>query len=336
MAGGVRVGSMTGLLLLIWTAVSASMQTARPLPPKDPLPPGQRIEARDGDTIVIRDDARVRIVHRTEGTIRAVYNSSQRWLVLLIDYNEPKTGTPDGAVDATSTFQELDGVWPLGERWQGSAVLDEYSMLNAPGGSLGITTAGAFVQLLSGSPATNTRWFEDKKAVTLRYNGGNRANGLPGGPRQDFDEIEARAVADAIRNTENRRSGTSTSPFEGPGGTRFRFQTDMTVPRGASEVPGQPQSLAPVRVGSRIAEPKKIFDVKPIMPPAAVQAGVRGVVIVELTVGVDGTVTAARVLRSIPLLDEAALDAVKHWRYEPTLLNGQPVPIIVTATVAFP
>jgi periplasmic protein TonB len=59
-------------------------------------------------------------------------------------------------------------------------------------------------------------------------------------------------------------------------------------------------------------------------------------VILEITIGPDGRVSDAKVLRSIPLLDAAALDAVRKWRYEPTLLNGAPVPVIMTVTVNFP
>jgi len=58
-------------------------------------------------------------------------------------------------------------------------------------------------------------------------------------------------------------------------------------------------------------------------------------VILALTIGTDGTVTGARVLRSIPLLDQAALDAARQWRYEPVVLNGKPVPVILTAGVSF-
>ena len=57
--------------------------------------------------------------------------------------------------------------------------------------------------------------------------------------------------------------------------------------------------------------------------------------ILEIVIGADGAVSNARVLRSIPLLDQAALDAVRQWRYEPTLLNGGPTPVIMTATVNF-
>jgi protein TonB len=72
-----------------------------------------------------------------------------------------------------------------------------------------------------------------------------------------------------------------------------------------------------------------------VLPEQARQAGVRGVVIVEAMIDADGSVKQARVLRSIPLLDEAALEAVRQWRFEPTLLSGQPVPVIVTLTVNF-
>ena len=69
--------------------------------------------------------------------------------------------------------------------------------------------------------------------------------------------------------------------------------------------------------------------------PVAKAAGVAGVVIIEARIGTDGGVESARVLRSIPLLDEAALDAVKQWRFTPTLLNGQATPVMITLTVNF-
>ena len=70
-------------------------------------------------------------------------------------------------------------------------------------------------------------------------------------------------------------------------------------------------------------------------PSIAQSARVQGVVIVEATIGPDGRVAEARVLRSIPLLDQAALDAVKQWVFTPTLLNGTAVPVIMTVTVNF-
>ena len=92
---------------------------------------------------------------------------------------------------------------------------------------------------------------------------------------------------------------------------------------------------AAVRVGGRIMEPKKLKDVAPVYPAIAQSAGVTGVVTIEATIGADGKVVDAVVVRSIPLLDQAALDAVRQWEYIPTLLNGVPVPIVMTVTITF-
>ena len=92
---------------------------------------------------------------------------------------------------------------------------------------------------------------------------------------------------------------------------------------------------APLRVGGDIREPKKITHVVPDYPEEARAAGVQGVVIIEAVIGEDGAVKEARVLRPAPMLDAAAVDAVLRWKYTPTLLNGQPVPIIMTVTVTF-
>ena len=90
-----------------------------------------------------------------------------------------------------------------------------------------------------------------------------------------------------------------------------------------------------VRVGGDVKEPKKIKDVKPAYPEDAKNAGVQGIVILETIIGTDGSVQEAKVLRPVPMLDKAALDAVIQWRYTPTLLNGEPVEVVMTVTVTF-
>ena len=90
-----------------------------------------------------------------------------------------------------------------------------------------------------------------------------------------------------------------------------------------------------MRVGGAIRQPTKLKDARPVYPAIAQSARVQGVVIIEATIGPDGRVQDAKVLRSIPLLDAAALDAVKQWVYSPTTLNGVPVPVIMTVTVNF-
>jgi TonB family protein len=97
----------------------------------------------------------------------------------------------------------------------------------------------------------------------------------------------------------------------------------------------QTSGAAPVRVGGDIAPPVKIKDVRPVYPAEAQQARVQGVVILEATIGEDGKVRDAVVKRSLPLLDQAAVDAVRQWEYLPTLINGKAVPVIMTVTVNF-
>jgi TonB family protein len=97
----------------------------------------------------------------------------------------------------------------------------------------------------------------------------------------------------------------------------------------------QPQGSNAVRVGGAIRAPAIIKRVNPTYPDDARAARVQGVVIIEATVSANGTVADARVLRSVPMLDQAALDAVRQWVYEPTRVNGVAVPVIMTVTVNF-
>jgi TonB family protein len=90
-----------------------------------------------------------------------------------------------------------------------------------------------------------------------------------------------------------------------------------------------------LRVGGVIKPPTKIVNVAPIYPEVAKDARVQGVVIIETVVDEAGAVKEAWILKSIPLLDEPALEAVRQWRYEPTLLNGVPRPVRMTVTVNF-
>jgi len=90
-----------------------------------------------------------------------------------------------------------------------------------------------------------------------------------------------------------------------------------------------------VRVGGKIRPPTKTKNVTPEYPAAAKAARVQGVVIIEAVIGADGKVADAKVLRSVPDLDGAAVAAVKQWEFTPTLLNGKPVPVVMTVTVNF-
>ena len=99
--------------------------------------------------------------------------------------------------------------------------------------------------------------------------------------------------------------------------------------------PAPPVERAPVRIGGELTAPALLERVEPDYPPLAVRAQVKGVVILEAVVDRDGSVEDVRVLRSIPLLDSAAVAAVRKWRYSPLLLNGKPERFVLTVTVSF-
>ena len=145
-------------------------------------------------------------------------------------------------------------------------------------------------------------------------------------------------------------SAVATEPVESPGliqGEPGPVERDLPseppapAPARVASKPIPPTSrpgaaatpVEPLRVGGPIREPKKLKNVPPAYPPAALQARLQGTVILECLIGVEGRVTRVKVLRGVPLLDEAATEAVRQWEYEPTLLNGVPVPVIMTVTV---
>jgi protein TonB len=90
-----------------------------------------------------------------------------------------------------------------------------------------------------------------------------------------------------------------------------------------------------MRVGGDLKPPALIHRVEPDYPPVAVSEKIEGLVILEAEVNEAGVVTQVRVLRSVLLLDQAAVKAVKQWRYQPLVLNGTPVPFILTVTLTF-
>ena len=104
---------------------------------------------------------------------------------------------------------------------------------------------------------------------------------------------------------------------------------------GAPPAASETTEPEPIRPGGRVRPPEKTRHVDPVYPELARVAGVEGVVILEAIIDPRGRVQNVKVLRSIPLLDAAAIAAVERWEYEPTLLNGVPVPVVMTVTVRF-
>ena len=109
--------------------------------------------------------------------------------------------------------------------------------------------------------------------------------------------------------------------------------TRITAPATAT----RPQPAPPVRIGGNIRVPRKLVDVKPVYPESMRAAGRDGVVSLDAIIGEDGSVTSVRVLSGDvhPDFAIAAADAVRQWRFSPTLLNGKPVDVVMTVKVGF-
>ena len=145
----------------------------------------------------------------------------------------------------------------------------------------------------------------------------------------DFDaptEIPDRILEDTWFFEESTQGGPMGNPFGIPG-------SPADAP--AVEIRQTPAPADLVRVGGKVTAPRKRHHVNPTYPPLAAQSRVQGTVELEATIDENGNVVNLRVLRSIPLLDGAALEAVRQWKYEPTLLNGSPVPILMSVSVKF-
>jgi periplasmic protein TonB len=99
--------------------------------------------------------------------------------------------------------------------------------------------------------------------------------------------------------------------------------------------PDPPKQLGPVRLADLPVAPRKTVDARPVYPDIARLARIEGTVVMEAVLDPSGHVTQIRVIRSIPLLDQAAIDAVRQWRYTPSVYNGRPVSVLMTITIRF-
>ncbi len=270
---------------------------------------GRSIQARDGDVVLVPTDATITVARANTGHIKVVAHDQGRTLIVLLD-----TGVqPDGIVDWFYRFN-LTEPYPPEYHFDGAGTYEEYEILgnHRAGRSSGVVLPQGRIYLSSiGSAARATAFPEHIAAFEYKGSGSRSV-------RATFDDAEREAL------TGGASTGVQSS---------VELRVGGAPAGGVSVTPAPPDG--PVRVGGNVPLPAKIKDVAPVMPPAARQAGVIGIVIVEITIDVQGRVSNARILRSIPLLDQAALDAVTQWQFSPTYVNGQARPAIMTVTVPF-
>jgi TonB family protein len=98
---------------------------------------------------------------------------------------------------------------------------------------------------------------------------------------------------------------------------------------------GLVDGVAPLRVGGQVRVPIKTKDVRPVYPPEAQQNRIQGIIIIEVVVNANGEVVDPCVLRTVPELEAAALEAVRQWQFQPAVYDGKPWPVVMTVTVNF-
>ncbi len=270
------------------------------------------VQARDGDLVLLPPDATITIARSTTGVIKVAAHQEGRLLVVLIDEGP----NPDGSVDAYHRF-ELKEPFPDVYAWHGEGAIEEYESVGrqrAPR-TVGIVLPQGRILVTSGPQIPRELPVREFVAVIRSGASSSRLK-----LRGTFSDVEQEALTGVTRDGIRTSLQVGTSSLSG----------------GVTVSPAQPPSDdAPLRVGGGIRKPTQIRHVDPVMPARALQLRIEGVVLVEVTIDEQGKVRDARILRSIPMLDQAALDAVRQWEFEPVLLNGVPRPVIMTVPVTF-
>ncbi len=160
-------------------------------------------------------------------------------------------------------------------------------------------------------------------------------------PQPPPNPLAAPIEAPAVITPENEANPSAEGVLGGveggvPGGVVGGIVGGLALAPPPPPPPPPPQPAAPIRIGGQVKAPALIHRVQPVYPDIAVAAHVAGDVVLEATVDAEGQVESVRVLQSRShLLDKAAIEAVKQWRYSPLILNDTAWPFILTVTLTF-
>ena len=187
------------------------------------------------------------------------------------------------------------------------------------------------------------------RRVAVPMRGGLAARGSGGGATSAVDAMIdslTQAAIDAIRQWQYEPPADGPISFD----VTVAFDPSRTAVVIAPNTPRGPTAFTPpppppppgpspwpdaIRLGKDAAKPRLLKRVNPIYPQEAQDAHIQGIVVLEARIETDGKISDVRVIDSIPELDDAAIEAVKQWEYEPALLNGQRVPVAMRITIRF-
>jgi TonB family protein len=148
-----------------------------------------------------------------------------------------------------------------------------------------------------------------------------------------IDAAEATLLAARYQQPDGIEPYRALAQFYARRATALHRLTESQKPPEPTSGPGERDKDGVYRVGGPVAPPQRLEGA--VYPPEAMAAGIEGRVVAEVVVNEVGDVTEARVVRSVPLLDEEALRTVRNWHFRPTIVSGQAVPVRMTVTVNF-
>jgi TonB family protein len=199
-------------------------------------------------------------------------------------------------------------------------------------------------------------WQDDEFEALLRQFRPHRPKALPARRGRATALAVAAAIAAAVvipiaiatsrSANEDARPRSRTTPAATENGAAMPSNAPISSSRQDLPSSNSPRSNRPVsavngtatrriRVGGVVKPPVKLVDVKPVYPDDAQASGIDGVVLLDIVISTAGFVLDAEVTHSIPALDQAAIDAVSQWQFEPTLINGEPVELEMSVVINF-
>lgn len=160
-----------------------------------------------------------------------------------------------------------------------------------------------------------------------------RASAMLAEDRGNLDEAETILLSAHRQQPDEVEPNQKLAQFFARRATALQQRAIATEKVTEATTPGEPDKYGIYRVGGDLGPPRRAGN--PVYPKEAQGAGIQGTVLAEILVNEAGIVTDARIVRSIPLLDEAALQAVREWRYDPSIVDGKAVPVRMTVNVSF-
>lgn len=230
----------------------------------------------------------------------------------------PPAVTLPATSPAASSVPSFAGTAPAGSNPSAPATQVAQIM---PAPAAATAASGTAVRTIDPTPASGNRF-----SVTERVP--SAANQKPARPEPD---MSATLTEHPISSQRSAANVAEPAPSLDAGSSSIGDLQGLSSPSDLAPPPAAPE----VRRGGDVHAPKLVSSILPIYPAMARSAGMGGNVVMEVSISATGAVVAAKVVSGPPLLRQAAVDAVRRWKYQPATLNGSAVPVDITVTMAF-